>query len=50
MISDDYLYYFKDKEKLDKKLRKYELIFDEYLSKPSNLEEIISKKKKEILD
>ena len=50
MISDDYLYYFKDKEKLDEKLKKYENVFDEYLSKPSNLEEVISKKKKEVLE
>ncbi len=50
MISDDYLYYSKDKKKLDKKLKKYEAIFDEYLSRSSNLKEVISKKKKEVLD
>jgi hypothetical protein len=31
MISDDFLYYFKDEEKIKKKLRKYENIFLEYL-------------------
>jgi len=50
MISDDFLYYKKDKDKIELKLEKYEQIFNEYLSKPSNLEEIISKKKKEVLD
>jgi len=50
MISDDFLYYKKDQERLLNKLDKYELVFDEYLWKPSNLNEVISKKKKEILD
>lgn len=49
MISDDFLYYKKNSQKIDSKLEKYNNIFDEYLSRPSNLEEIISKKKKDVL-
>lgn len=45
IISDDIIYYKKDKEFLEKKFLKYEKEFAEYLWKPSNLEEIISKKK-----
>ena len=50
MISDDFLYYKKDAEKIDKKLEKYSNIFSEYLGKSSRLEEIIAKKKKEVFD
>ena len=32
-------------QKLEKNLEKYELIFDEYLSKPSELQEIVAQKK-----
>lgn len=49
MISDDFLYYKKDFSKIDLKLEKYNKIFDEYLSRLLNLEEIIAKKKKEVL-
>jgi hypothetical protein len=50
MLSDDFLYYSKDSVKIDSKLEKYSNIFNEYLSKPSRLEEIINKKKKEVFD
>ena len=46
MISDDIIYFKKDKDFLEKKLNKYEEIFDEYLWKPSSLEEVISIKKR----
>ena len=50
MLSDDFLYYSKDSKIISNKLEKYSWIFSEYLWKPSKLEEIISKKKKELLD
>jgi len=50
MISDDFLYYKKDEKKINSKLEKYSSIFSEYLGKPSKLEEIISKRKKEVFD
>ena len=50
MISDDFLYYKKDKQKIDEKLEKYGSIFSEYLWKSSKLEEIISRRKKEVFD
>lgn len=50
ILGDKLYYYKKNSKELDKKLLKYENIFDEYLSKSSKLEEIINNKKIEILD
>jgi len=50
LLSDNIYYYKEDNEKLRKKLDFYSMEFQEYLWKPSNLTEIISKKKAELSD
>lgn len=43
------LFLYNEDEKLENSLRKYEIMFDEFLSKSSNIEQIISSKKSELL-
>ncbi len=50
IISDDFLYYKKDEDKINQKILKYWSVFDEYLWKSSRLEELITKKKNEVLE
>lgn len=46
----DKLHLYKDDTDLEKKLLDYEDMFDEYLSKPSKLEQVITKKRSEVLE
>ncbi|MCD5380893.1 hypothetical protein LR004_03100, partial [Candidatus Gracilibacteria bacterium] len=50
IILGDKLHLYKDDTDLEKKLLDYEDMFDEYLSKPSKLEQVILKKRSEVLD
>ena len=43
------IYYYDDAWNLDDDLRKYEMIFEEYLSKPSRIEEVIEKRKQKFI-
>ncbi len=43
------IYYYDDDWNLDENLRKYEIIFEEYLSKPSRIEEVIQKRKQKFI-
>ena len=43
------IYYYDDDGNLDDSLKKYEVIFEEYLSKPSRLQEIIEKRKERLI-
>ena len=45
----DRLYEYQDSRNLDEKLWEYEEMFDEYLSKPSKLKQVILRKKQEVL-
>ncbi len=45
----DDLYAYTDQKNLDKKLWEYEEMFDEYLSRPSRLEQVILQKKSQVL-
>lgn len=44
------IYIYKEEERLINNLKKYEEMFEEFLSKPSNIEKVIAGKKKEVLE
>ncbi len=43
------IYYYDDDWNLDENLKKYEMIFEEYLSKPSRIQEVIEKRKEKFI-
>ena len=49
LIIGKQIYYYDDEWNLDESLQKYEMIFEEYLSKPSRIEEVIQKRKQKFI-
>ena len=49
LIIGKQIYYYDDEWNLDDNLKKYEIIFEEYLSKPSRIDEVIQRRKQEVI-